>query len=106
MKELVDAWRSVDRNKIAMLLSVIPGLGHLYKHHFLAGMGILIGGNILMVFVAAWLALATIGLSLVVVPALWIAGIAWSAYEAPDRHGKHPWLHFWELKRTHRKRHV
>ena len=92
MKELFDAWRSVDRNKIAALLSVVPGAGHLYKHHYLAGAGILIVGNALMVFVAAWLSIATVGLSLLLVPALWVAGIAYAAYSAPDRHGTHPWL--------------
>jgi hypothetical protein len=95
MKELIDAWNQVDRNKIAALLSVVPGLGHLYKHHYLAGFGILLAGNIMMVFVALWLVFATGGLSLVVVPGLWFAGIAMSAFYAPDHHGKHPWLRVW-----------
>lgn len=106
MKELFDAWRTVDRNKIAMLLSVIPGAGHLYKHHYLDGFGILIAGNIFMVFVALWLAIATLGLSLILVPAAWIAGVAYSAYYAEDLHGAHPWLHVWELRTArifHRK---
>jgi len=96
MKELFDAWKTVDRNKIAALLSVIPGVGHLYKHHYMAGLGILAVGNPLMIFTAAWLAIATLGLSLLVVPAMWISGIAYSAYGAPDHHGAHPWLHVWE----------
>jgi hypothetical protein len=93
MKELLDAWRTVDRNKIAMLASVIPGAGHLYKHQFLCGLGLLTAGNVLMVFVALWLAFATLGLSLILVPAVWIAGVAYSAYYAEDRHGAHPYLH-------------
>ncbi len=100
MKELVEAWRSVDRNKIAALLSVLPGLGHLYKHHYLAGAGILIVGNSLMLFVTAWLLLATLGVSLILIPA-WVAGIAYAAYEAPDHHGAHPWLHVWEHRWAH-----
>lgn len=99
MKELFDAWKQVDRNKIAALLSVIPGLGHLYKHHYIAGVGLMIGGNALMVFVALWLSLATVGLSLVLVPALWFASVAASAYDASDAHGAHPWLHVWREKR-------
>jgi hypothetical protein len=91
MKELVEAWRAVDRDKIAALLSVLPGAGQLYKHHFLAGAGILTIGNALAVFVALWLSLATFGLSLVVVPLVWVAGVAVAAYLAPDRHGAHPW---------------
>ncbi len=98
MKELLKAWKSVDRNKIAMLLSVIPGLGHLYKHHYLSGIGILIAGNTLMVFVTCLLAFATLGIALIVVPALWVAGVAYSAYMASDEHGMHPWLHVWEYR--------
>ncbi|WP_367870740.1 hypothetical protein [Luteolibacter sp. Populi] len=101
MKELFDAWKGVDRNKIAALLSVLPGAGHLYKHHYIDGFGILIVGNSLMIFVAAWLAFATLGLSLIVVPAMWVASIAYSAYSAPDQHGAHPWLHVWEHRWTH-----
>ena len=98
MKELIAAWKSVDRNKIAAVLSVIPGLGHLYKHHYLSGFGIMIAGNVLMVFITLWLAIATLGLALIVVPALWVAGVAYSAYMASDEHGMHPWLHVWEYR--------
>ena len=86
----------MDRNQIAAMLSVIPGLGHLYKHHYLAGLGIMIGGNALMVFVTFLLAFATLGLALLVVPCLWFAGVAYSAFLASDEHGIHPWLHVWE----------
>ena len=96
MKELYDVWKTVDRNKIAALLSVFPGLGHLYKHHYLAGFGILILGNVLMGFVAVLASLGTLGVSLFVVPAVWFASIAYSAYMASDEHGHHPWLHVWE----------
>ena len=100
MKELVEAWRSVDRNTIAALLSVIPGAGHLYKHYYLAGAGILVIGNALVVFVAAWLSFATFGLSLIGVPAMWVAGVAYAAWAAPDRHGTHRWLHAGGFRRT------
>ena len=95
MKELLDAWRRVDRNKLAAALSLIPGLGHLYKHHYLAGFGILTVGNVLIGFVATLMALGTLGLSMIFVPAAWIAGIGYSAYMASDEHGHHPWLHVW-----------
>jgi len=98
MKELLDAWRSVDRNKIAVLLSVIPGAGHLYKHHYLDGLALLTVGNAMMVFVALWLAIATVGLSLVLVPAIWVACVAYAAYYAEDKHGTHPYLHFREMR--------
>lgn len=100
MKELFDAWKQVDRNKVAALLSVCPGLGHLYKHHYLSGLGIMTAGNVLMAFIAIWLSFATLGLSLIIVPACWFAGVAGSAYFATDDHGMHPWLHVWEFRRA------
>jgi hypothetical protein len=96
MKEIINAWKTVDRNKVAIVLSVIPGLGHLYKHHYLAGFGILTLGNALMVFIAVLASLGSFGISLIAVPVAWIAGIAYSAYMASDEHGHHPWLHVWE----------
>ena len=95
MKELLEAWRRVDRNKVAAAFSLIPGLGHLYKHHYLAGFGILTIGNVLIGFVATLMALGTFGLSMIFVPGAWIAGVAYSAYMASDEHGHHPWLHVW-----------
>lgn len=98
MKELIDAWKTVDRNKVALILSVVPGLGHLYKHHYLAGAGMMLLGNVLVLFAAIWLAFATLGLSLLVLPAIWVAVVACSAYYASDEHGKHPWLHVWDYR--------
>lgn len=85
-----------DRDLIATAISVIPGAGHLYKHHYLAGMGILVGGNLLMIFVTALLTLGTFGLALIVVPVTYILGMAWAAHELPDWHGRHQYLHPWK----------
>lgn len=93
--QIHDAWDHADRNKIAALLSILPGAGHLYKHRYLEGAGILIGGNIMMLFVTAWLSLATFGLALIVVPAVYIAIVAAAAYYAVDLHGAHTFLHPW-----------
>lgn len=93
--ELRDAWRSVDRNKIAALLSILPGLGHLYKHHYVAGIGILTGGNILVGFVSVLMVFGTFGLSMLILPILYIAAVAASAYTLPDWHGHHQFLHPW-----------
>jgi len=98
MKEFVDAWKDVDRNKVALLLSIVPGAGHLYKRHYVTGICLLIGGNLLVAFVAILLAIATVGISLVVVPLLWWVGVAISAYGLEDRHGTHHWLHPWTQK--------
>ena len=95
MNELSKAGRSVDRNAVALILSVIPGAGHLYKHHYTSGLAILIGGNMLMVFVAVMLTLGTFGLSLVLVPSIYVLAIGASAYALPDWHGHHHFLHPW-----------
>lgn len=96
MKRLFDAWKRVDRNLVAAGLSAVPGLGHLYKHHYVTGFGILVIGNVLVGFVVTLMALGTFGLSLLFGPAAWVAGVAWSAYMASDEHGHHPWLHVWD----------
>ena len=96
MNELMRAWRSVDRNKIALILSVIPGAGHLYKHHYVSGFGILIAGNVLMLFVALLLGLATFGVSMILIPAIYVFAVGASAYYLPDWHGHHRYLHPWK----------
>lgn len=95
MKTIVSVDRSVDRDEVAALLSIIPGAGHLYKHHYGAGLGILLLGNTLVAFVSGLMALATLGLSLIVVPTAYLCLVAWSAYNLPDWHGHHHYLHPW-----------
>jgi hypothetical protein len=95
MNELLQTLRSVDRNKVALCLSAIPGAGHLYKHHYASGFGLLLGGNVLVVFIALLLGMATFGVSLVVVPLLYIGAVAAAAYYLPDWHGHHHFLHPW-----------
>ncbi len=77
---------AADRNKVAALLSVIPGCGHLYKRHTGLGLAILVPGNIFMLFVMLWLFMPTFGTAVVLVPAAWIAGIGAHAYFLRDRH--------------------
>lgn len=98
MKELSDTDKTTDRNKIALILSVIPGLGHIYKHRYLSGFGILTAGNALVILTAVLLTLTTLGLSLIVVPVAWGVYAAYSAYMASDKHEQHldrftPWGH-------------
>ena len=83
-----------DRNIIAALLSILPGLGHLYKHHYLSGFGLLIGGNILVGFVSILMTLSTFGFSLFALP-FYIVAVAGAAYALPDWHGHHHFLHPW-----------
>jgi hypothetical protein len=95
MKTTQSAKPSVDRDEVAALLSIIPGAGHLYKHHYGAGLGILLLGNALVAFVSGLMALATLGLSLIIVPTAYLGLVAWSAYTLPDWHGHHHYLHPW-----------
>lgn len=95
LNQVNDAWSHVDRDKLAALLSVVPGVGHLYKHRYVEGTGILVGGNIMMLFVTAWLSLATFGLAIIFVPAVYIGIVAAAAYYAVDLHGSHTFLHPW-----------
>lgn len=95
MSESVPQSNTVDRDRVAAMLSILPGLGHLYKHHYVVGIGLLIGGNVLTGFVSVLMALGTFGLSILVVPALYLATVAASAYALPDWHGHHHYLHPW-----------
>jgi hypothetical protein len=95
MNASIPAPNSADRNKLAALLSILPGLGHLYKHHYAVGIGLLVGGNILTGFISVLMALGTFGLSILIVPLLYIAAVAASAYSLPDWHGHHHYLHPW-----------
>ena len=87
--ETLQAMKRADRNKVALIASVIPGAGHILKGY--KGLGAaLLAGNILMVFAAAWLSIATLGLSLLLVPLAWFAAVGASAYLIPDRTGHTP----------------
>src|SRR5690606_13617550 len=67
----------------------IPGAGHILKGYKGLGAALLMG-NILMVFAAAWLSIATLGLSLLLVPLAWFAAVGASAYLILDRTGHTP----------------
>jgi hypothetical protein len=95
MEEHPPVLNSLDRNKLAACLSLLPGLGHLYKHHYAAGIGLLIGGNILTGFVSVLMALGTFGLSILIIPLVYITAVAASAYALPDWRGHHHFLHPW-----------
>lgn len=95
MNEVRNVLNSVDRNKVAALLSILPGLGHLYKHHYVAGVSFLVAGNIITGFISVLMALGTFGLSILIVPAVYIASVAAAAYSLEDWHGHHHYLHPW-----------
>jgi len=74
----------MNRDLTAAYLSILPGAGHLYKHQFRTGLLIMIPGNMIAGLVTGLMVFATLGASMIVVPALWIAWAAWDAYDAPD----------------------
>jgi hypothetical protein len=71
------------RDVLAAFLSIVPGLGHVYKGHYLLGFGILFVGTPLFLFGSGLLALATFGLGLFLPPAAWVV-VAMHAYLEPD----------------------
>jgi TM2 domain-containing membrane protein YozV len=81
----------VARNDLAVILSIIPGLGHLYKGYYLNGLCLFLLAP-LMVFVGLVISLATLGAGLLLPVVYWIA-VAVSAYHMKD-HRKHHLIHF------------
>lgn len=77
-------------NRIAALLTIVPGLGHIYKGHLAAGFIWMFFGMPLAVWVGILLGLATAGVGLLF-PILCWAGLAFDAYYERDLR-KHHWL--------------
>ena len=74
----------MNRDLTAAYLSILPGLGHLYKHQFRTGLIVMIAGNMIAGLVTGLLGFATLGVALIVIPAIWIGWAAYDAYNAPD----------------------
>ena len=77
-------------NAIAALLSVVPGLGQVYKGHFAAGFVWMFLGMPIAVWVGILLGLATAGVGLLF-PILCWAALAFDAYYERDLR-KHHWF--------------
>lgn len=75
------------RNQMAAMLSIIPGLGHLYKGH--VGLGIIL---LLLSFPFIWIGLimafATVGFGLFV-PFFYVGATSWHAYHIEDNRKHH-----------------
>jgi len=78
-------------NKIAAVLSIVPGLGHIYKGHAAAGFCWMFIGMPLAVWVGILFGLATAGIGLLLPIACW-AGLAVDAYYERDLRGNRHWL--------------
>jgi hypothetical protein len=80
---------SREHNIYAAMLSVIPGLGHIYKGHYAAGFAIMLLGPPLAIWAGVLLSLATLGLGMLLPLFCW-AWVAFDAYYEVDlRHHRH-----------------
>ena len=77
-------------NKIAALLTIVPGLGHIYKGHYATGFIWMFVGMPIAFWIGILLSLATAGAGLILPFACW-AGLAFDAYYERDLR-KHHWL--------------
>lgn len=87
MKTLLTPVSSDERhahNEIAALLSIIPGLGHIYKGHYEAGLLWMFLGMPFAILIGIIMSLATAGIGLLFPVLCWVA-LAWDAYNGKDR---------------------
>jgi hypothetical protein len=82
-------------NLIAALLSIVPGLGHIYKGHFEAGLLWMFLGMPFAIWIGILFGLATAGIGLLF-PILCWAALVFDAYNEKDRRHHHftsTWTH-------------
>ena len=72
----------------AVVMSIVPGLGHMYKGHPAAA-AIAFGGALLATFAAVVAATATMGMALALLPLYW-AAVMLHVFWAEDWSGKRP----------------
>ncbi len=83
------------RDRAAMFMSVVPGLGHIYKGHKMMG-AVLMAGTLLMAFFVAATVSATAGVALVLIPLYWSAVMLhafWADDVSPYRAAGTPLTH-------------
>ena len=69
---------------IAVLLSVLPGLGHIYKGHKFIGMLLIFAGTPMAVGLALLIATGTAGFGVALLPVYWLAVMV-HVYAIQDR---------------------
>ena len=69
---------------VAVLLSVLPGLGHIYKGHKILGLVLLFAGTPMAVALALLIATGTAGFGILVLPIYWVAVMV-HVYAIQDR---------------------
>jgi hypothetical protein len=75
-------------DEIAAALSIVPGLGHIYKGHYEAGLLWMFLGMPFAIWIGIILSLATAGIGLFFPVLCWL-GLAWDAYNEKDRRHHH-----------------
>ena len=75
------------RDLAALLLSVIPGLGHLYKGQLVLGIMFLVGTIIAVIF-CSLVATFTMGFGLLLLPLYWV-WVMTQAFWVPDLRDEH-----------------
>lgn len=70
---------------VAVLLSILPGLGHVYKGHRMLGFVFVIGAGIALLL-GGLAATATAGFGLLLIPIYWFA-VMFHVYSIDDRVG-------------------
>ena len=74
------------RDEFAAIQSIIPGLGHAYKGHYLLALILFVGG-LVTIWAGLILGFATAGIGLLV-PVIYVGWVAYHAYNVED-HRKH-----------------
>ena len=76
-------------NEIAAVLSIVPGLGHIYKGHYEAGSSLDVSRNAdAAIWIGIIFSLATAGVGLLFPIGCW-AALAYDAYNEKDRRHRH-----------------
>jgi hypothetical protein len=69
----------------AAILSILPGLGHLFKGYYALGLGLMLVGFPLAAFVGILIGFCTLGIGLILPLAFWI-GVMGHAYCLDSKH--------------------
>jgi hypothetical protein len=69
---------------VAVMLSVMPGLGHIYKGHKFLGLILMFAGTPMAVALALLIATGTAGFGVLVLPVYWVAVMV-HVYAVQDR---------------------
>lgn len=76
------------RSILAALLSIVPGLGHIYKAHYRCGFEIMLISPF-FIWAGIILGWATAGIGLLL-PVLYLLFVSWHAYSIEDK--RHHWV--------------